>query len=102
MRMGGLSCGAGTASLESRSFERSPMGKRAVCLVPLAVLVHLSCSRESTSPDWSIEALRVEHLEAPLGLDEPAPRFTWRLASEARGEKQSAYRILVSRSGETA
>jgi alpha-L-rhamnosidase len=74
------------------------MEKRAAWLVPLLVLV--SC-RESTPPDWGIEDLRVEHLEAPLGLDEPAPRFTWKLASEARGERQSAYRIVVSRSGET-
>jgi len=67
----------------------------------VALLVLVSCSRESTPPDWVVEDLRVEHLEAPLGLDEPAPRFTWKLISEARGEKQSAYRILVSRSGET-
>src|SRR3990172_8604272 len=75
------------------------MTKRAAWLVLLLDLS--SCSREGTPPGWGIEALRVEHLETPLGLDEPAPRFTWKLISEARGEKQSAYRIVVRRSGET-
>jgi alpha-L-rhamnosidase len=48
-----------------------------------------------------VRDLRIEHLEAPLGLDEPFPRFTWKLSSETRGERQSAYRIVVTRSGET-
>ena len=69
-------------------------------VLPLAAVAAFSC-RESTPPDWVVGNLRVEHLEAPLGLDEPRPRFTWSLASETRGEKQSAYRIVVSRSNET-
>lgn len=75
------------------------MKRRAVCLAPL--IAFLARSGESPSPDFSIEAPRIEHLDRPLGLDEPSPRFTWKLASESRGEKQSAYRIVVSRSGET-
>ncbi len=76
------------------------MKKRGAGLGPLAALVLHSCSADPTAPDWAIEAVRIEHLDRPLGLDEPVPRFTWRLASEARGEKQSAYRIVVARSGE--
>ena len=74
------------------------MNVRALWLVLSLVLA--SCSRETTTPHFEIEDLRIEHLEAPLGLDEPAPRFTWKLLSDARGEKQSAYRIVVSGSGE--
>jgi alpha-L-rhamnosidase len=74
------------------------MENRAAGLVALALVV-LCC--ESRTTDWAVGDLRVEHLDAPLGLDEPKPRFTWSLASETRGEKQSAYRIVVSRSHET-
>ncbi|MEI2727270.1 MAG: family 78 glycoside hydrolase catalytic domain [Verrucomicrobiota bacterium] len=43
-------------------------------------------------------ALRTEYLANPLGLDSPAPRVQWQLASDARGAKQTAYRILVASS----
>ena len=32
----------------------------------------------------------------PLGIDTPAPRFTWQLASDRRGVMQAAYRVLVA------
>jgi alpha-L-rhamnosidase len=74
------------------------MEKKATAITALMLVLH-SCA--PATPDWAVGDLRVEHLEAPLGLDEPRPRFTWRLASETRGEKQSAYRIVVSRSNDT-
>lgn len=43
--------------------------------------------------------LRVEYLEAPLGLDCPSPRFSWILKSTKEGlygQKQTAYRVLVA------
>ena len=40
--------------------------------------------------------LRCDHLTEPLGLDEPLPRFTWRLRSAEGGQRQTAYRIRVS------
>ena len=39
--------------------------------------------------------LRCEHLTEPLGLDEPSPRFGWRLRSAKDGQRQTAYRIQV-------
>jgi len=41
-------------------------------------------------------ALRCEYLSSPLGLDEPHPRLTWRVESSERGEKQTAYLIVVA------
>ncbi len=46
-------------------------------------------------------ALRVtdlicEHLTNPLGLDAARPRLAWRLASDRRGTRQAAYRILAA------
>jgi alpha-L-rhamnosidase len=44
--------------------------------------------------------LRCEYRLDPLGIDERVPRLSWALESEARGQVQSAYRILVARSEE--
>src|SRR5215216_5669751 len=44
--------------------------------------------------------LKCEYRIDPLGIDERAPRFSWVLESERRGQVQSAYRILVARSEE--
>ncbi|MDR1497863.1 MAG: glycoside hydrolase family 78 protein [Puniceicoccales bacterium] len=43
----------------------------------------------------SVENLRLEYLESPLGIDIPAPRFSWVLTSTANGKSQTAYRIKV-------
>jgi alpha-L-rhamnosidase len=44
--------------------------------------------------------LRCEYRADPLGIDERAPRLSWALESEGRGQVQSAYRVLVARSEE--
>lgn len=41
--------------------------------------------------------LRIENLMNPLGLDEKSPRLSWNVESGERGQKQTAYRILVAR-----
>ena len=45
-----------------------------------------------------VAQLRCEYLDNPLGIDSPAPRLNWILASGERGEKQTAYQILVASS----
>lgn len=42
--------------------------------------------------------LRCEYLTDPLGLDAVNPRLSWLLSSNERGEKQTAYQILVASS----
>ena len=42
--------------------------------------------------------LRCEHLLNPLGIDILQPRLSWMLNSPARGERQTAYQILVASS----
>jgi alpha-L-rhamnosidase len=44
--------------------------------------------------------LKCEYRVDPLGIDEGAPRLSWALESEGRGQVQSAYRILAARSEE--
>lgn len=46
----------------------------------------------------SANQLRCEYRTNPLGIDETAPRLSWILESDGRGQKQSAYRIVVSSS----
>ncbi|MFE7468416.1 family 78 glycoside hydrolase catalytic domain [Streptomyces sp. NPDC057499] len=45
-------------------------------------------------------ALRCEHRTTPLGIDEPAPRLSWRLASALRGDDPVAHRVRVAGSAE--
>jgi alpha-L-rhamnosidase len=40
--------------------------------------------------------LRCEYLAHPLGVDVPGPRLSWTLWSDERGQRQTAYRILVA------
>ena len=42
------------------------------------------------------ERLHCEYLDNPLGIDTPAPRLSWQLGSTERGQRQTAYRILVA------
>ena len=42
--------------------------------------------------------LKTEHLDNPLGIQTPRPRFRWLLRSLERGKLQSAYQLLVATS----
>lgn len=48
-----------------------------------------------------VTELRVEYLDAPVGLDEEVPRFSWVLNAAHRGAAQTAYRILVAKDART-
>lgn len=47
------------------------------------------------------QGLRCEYRENPLGIDVRMPRLSWQLDSHERGQKQTAYRILVASSAAT-
>ena len=40
--------------------------------------------------------LRCEYLENPLGIDATQPRLSWIVESNERGQKQTAYQIIVA------
>jgi len=48
----------------------------------------------------SIDQLRCEYLKDPKGIDITKPRLSWVLISTRRGQRQTAYRILVASSRE--
>ncbi len=43
----------------------------------------------------AITDLRCEYRLDPIGIDVPHPRFSWRMESGQRGQKQTAYRVIV-------
>ncbi|RAV98534.1 alpha-rhamnosidase [Pseudochryseolinea flava] len=43
-----------------------------------------------------VVALRCEHLERPIGIDNPSPRLSWKLSDARNGARQLAYAIQVS------
>ncbi|MFF4345887.1 family 78 glycoside hydrolase catalytic domain [Streptomyces sp. NPDC001530] len=53
-----------------------------------------------TAVRTGVSGLTVEHRTNPLGVDAAKPRFGWRMASSARGRRQTAYQILVATSPE--
>ncbi|MDB6077303.1 MAG: inverting alpha-L-rhamnosidase, partial [Akkermansiaceae bacterium] len=44
----------------------------------------------------AVDYLRCEYLENPLGISEVKPRLSWVIRSLDRGEKQTAYQVIVA------
>ena len=44
---------------------------------------------------FQIYDLRTEYMENPLGLDCVCPRFSWKMKSDAKGTRQTKYKIVV-------
>ena len=44
-----------------------------------------------------LTGLQSDHLETPIGIDNPAPRLSWRMDDSRQGAKQTSYRVLVDK-----
>lgn len=55
---------------------------------------------ESLHAAVSTANLRCEYLTEPQGIEVPAPRLSWVVESPERGEKQTAYQVLVASTAE--
>ena len=66
--------------------------------VLLAVTFLWLVTASSISAATTVGNLRCESLENPLGIDVTQPRLSWQLNSTERGQKQTAYQILVASS----
>jgi len=65
-------------------------------LVALAIAASTFVAAEPlNTAQTRVVEIRVDDLNAPLGIDDPAPRFSWQLSDSARGAKQSAYQVDV-------
>jgi len=67
---------------------------RLVVLSSFFQLLSAVCAFAAATPGTAVD-LRCEHLTNPLGIDAVRPRFSWRLADDRRGARQTAYQILV-------
>jgi alpha-L-rhamnosidase len=67
-----------------------------VCCAVLS-LAALPSLGQAVSAHGPVE-LRVDTLREPLGIDDPAPKFSWQLRDSASGASQGAYEVQVSSS----
>ena len=68
----------------------------------LLVLLVMTAVNSNITAAGTIEptALKCEYRVNPLGIDANPPRLSWILESSDRGQKQTAYRVLVASSKE--
>ena len=74
-----------------KSIQRAVPGVLLITLV--AGFAHIARSADGPRAPTR---LRCEYLADPLGIDVTAPRLNWVLDHDRRGEKQTAYQVLVS------
>lgn len=65
-------------------------------LLLAGILFFLSSCHNSQPSLVVVTHLRCEYLENPEGIDAIKPRLSWQLVSEERGQKQTAYQVLVA------
>ncbi|HTY89497.1 MAG TPA: family 78 glycoside hydrolase catalytic domain [Candidatus Acidoferrum sp.] len=73
-----------------------PTGYRILALSRLAALI---CCLTTVAPGFAkttVTDLRCEGLDNPMGIDALRPRLSWVLISDERGQRQTAYQILVA------
>ncbi|MDY3099046.1 MAG: hypothetical protein SOW60_06375, partial [Bacteroidaceae bacterium] len=70
-------------------------------------IIHAASSTEGVSANTPLYAvsdtadgsaarltgLQNEHLECPIGIDNPSPRLSWQMEDDRQGAKQLSYRI---------
>lgn len=61
-------------------------------------IISLVVALEANAAALKPLALRCEYRGNPKGIDEAQPRLTWRVESGERGQKQTAYQVLVASS----
>ncbi len=78
------------------------MEKRCVLGIALAFAVSMAASgwaQQSVVLSGPVE-LRIDNLKSPLGIDDPAPRFSWQLRGPERGARQTAFQVQVASQAE--
>lgn len=69
--------------------------KKLIALFTMAVLLNYSDMNGQSTV--RLTGLQSDHLEMPLGIDNPNPRLSWRMEDGRQGAKQLSYRILVDK-----
>lgn len=82
--------------MENRFYQKFNV----VVFLSFIILYCSSCvmAEKSSSTTLTIENMRCEYRANPLGIDVDQPRLSWTLNSNIRGQKQTAYQVIVSTS----
>ena len=70
------------------------MKKLLIILLTMVPLMGVA-KKKVVKPDVSVGNLRVENLDQPLGIDTAEPRFSWRIISDKKDVRQTAYQLIV-------
>lgn len=62
----------------------------------VACLIFSVTFLQAQNNDLTVKDLRIEYLNNPVGIDEMAPRFFWKLDTERHNTNQTAYQLRVS------
>lgn len=65
-------------------------------IATMAILMGAACQCWAGVSGVSLDNLRCEYRKNPLGIDATRPRLSWVLQSDQRGQKQTAYQVLVA------
>ena len=65
-------------------------------IAQIMVLLATMCVAGVSSADVATGNLRCEYLKDPLGIDVVKPRLSWVIESDRRGERQTAYQVVVA------
>jgi len=79
--------------IDAKPFKTTPLG---LWLAVTALLFVAASSKAALLP----ADLRCEYVVNPMGVDVAHPRLFWTLESKERGQRQTAYQILVASSSE--
>ena len=82
------------------SYGLQHFGISLICLVATAVVTPSLLGRPlaSAAPGLTAADLRCEYRASPLGIDASRPRLSWLVSSAERGQRQTAYQVLVASS----
>ncbi|MGM0922977.1 MAG: family 78 glycoside hydrolase catalytic domain [Bacillota bacterium] len=69
-----------------------------VVLLLIPGIISTGFTVQASEDGTKITDLKVEYRNNPIGIDVKKPRFSWRMESAARGQKQTAYQLLVATS----
>src|SRR4051794_40953517 len=65
------------------------------------MLSALSSAPASAYAGLRADTLRANDMTNPLGVDDRRPTLSWRLRSDVRGDRQTAYQVLVASRAES-
>ena len=78
------------------NFRKRETGKRMVMVLAFWTATYGAAEAGWFKADVTPAGLRCEYLVNPLGIEVTRPRLSWIIVSDRRGERQTAYQVLVA------